>query len=73
MNNIQADDIVQITDRSHAWFPCLLIVSEVKAWGVQAYVLIPQSNDSSELPSRAFNRLPFDKIEKVGSALVVSE
>ena len=73
MDNIQVNDIVQITDPAHAWFPCLLIVSEVKIWGVQAYALIPQSNDLSELPSRAFNRLPFDKIEKVGTALVVSK
>lgn len=63
-------DIVQITDESHPWFPCLLIVDEVKNWGVQAYAIVPKSNDNSELPAQAFNRLSFDIIEKVGHASV---
>lgn len=66
--DIEKDDIVQIVDQDHAWFPALLIVDEVKSWGVQAFVIIPNSNDGSEPISQAYNRLPFNKIEKVGKA-----
>lgn len=62
-------DIVQIVDEDHAWFPCLLIVSEVKSWGVQAYALIPKSNDGSERTGEAYNRLKDDQIQRVGSSL----
>jgi hypothetical protein len=37
-------DVVQITNEKHQWFGCLLVVSEVKGWGVLAYCLIPKSN-----------------------------
>ena len=36
---IEPGDIIQITDDANPWFPCLLVVSEVKSWGVQACVL----------------------------------
>lgn len=71
--DIQKGDVVQITDTNHPWFPCLLIVDEVKAWGVQACVIIPQSNDKSEPPSQAFNRLKFEQIAKVGNAIFCPE
>lgn len=65
-------DIIQITDETHAWYPALLIVSEVKVWGVVAYCIIPKSNDGSKQPERAYNRLEFGVFEKVGTAVVVS-
>lgn len=68
---MQKNDIVQITDADHPWFPALLIVSEVKSWGVQAYAIIPITNDHSELPGEAFNRLNFNQIAKVGEAVCV--
>jgi hypothetical protein len=67
---IQQGDIVQITDKEHPWFPCLLIVGEVKSWGVQAYAIIPKSNDEKASSSLAFNRLNFDQIEHVGHAVI---
>jgi hypothetical protein len=66
-------DIVQIIDEKHAWFPCLLIVDEVKAWGVQAYALTPKSNDGSAKVAMAFNRVTTEQVEKVGSAVVLME
>jgi hypothetical protein len=66
-------DVVQITDETHAWYPALLIVSEAKAWGVQAYVIVPKSNDGSELPALAFNRLTNEQIQKVGEAIIARE
>jgi hypothetical protein len=63
-------DIVQIVDTTHPWFPCLLIVDEVKAWGVQGYVMIPKTNDGSGPTVQAWNRLGLDQIEFVGRAIV---
>lgn len=71
--NIERGDIVQITDETHAWYPALLIVGERKSWGVQAVAIIPKSNDGSELPAQAWNRLTWDQIECVGIATVVPE
>jgi hypothetical protein len=62
-------DIVQITDPAHAWFPCLLIVDEVKIWGVQAACYIPKSNDGSEPVVHAFNRLEYGTFEICGTSL----
>ena len=67
---ISEGDIVQIVDQEHPWFPALLIVNEVKNWGVQAVVLIPKTNDGSEPVGQAHNRLPFNVIEKVGRTSV---
>lgn len=66
----KAGDIVQIVNEKHPWFPCLLIVDEVKSWGVQAYTLVPRSNDGSESVGRAYNRLKSEDIEKVGVASI---
>ena len=74
MRDYNVGDIIQITDEKHAWFPCLLIISDVKQWGVIAYITIPKSNDGSEFPSRAFNRLSYGGFERVGtSAYALSE
>ena len=45
MNYIKKDDIVQITDETNKRFPCLLIVDEVKSWGIQAYITLPANGD----------------------------
>lgn len=70
---LKEGDIVQIVHDQHPWFPALLIVSEVKSWGVQAYALIPRSNDGSEAPGQAYNRLQDEEIMKVGEALFGAE
>ena len=70
LRNIQVNDIVQIVDESHPWFPSLMIVSELKSWGVQCYCHIPKSNAKNDTV-QAYNRLSFDKIKLVGRAVVV--
>ena len=67
---IKENDIVQIIDESHPWFPSLLIVVEVKPFGVMAGCIIPESNAGDQTPSVAYNRIPFAKIKKVGTSLV---
>lgn len=67
--NFEEGDIVQITDESHSWFPCLIIVTEQKSWGVQGYMSIP-TNDA-EPNGNAFIRLKHEQVEKVGKAVFV--
>lgn len=63
-------DVVQITDDSHPWFPAILVVDEVKTWGVQACVLVPQSNVPPSSCSEAWNRLRWGTFERIGTARV---
>ena len=65
---IKENDIVQIIDESHPWFPSLLIVVEVKPFGVMAGCIVPESGDQK--PSVAYTRISFFKIKKVGTSLV---
>jgi|WetSurSiteA1Bulk_404760.scaffolds.fasta_scaffold142285_2 hypothetical protein len=69
--NIEVGDIVQIVAPTHSWYPAILLVSEVKSWGVLAYVIIPISNVDAASYKIAPIRLPFDVIEKVGVAKVI--
>ena len=64
-------DIVQITDPDHHWFPALIIVSEVKSFGIQGYCLIPESNREGSRAAQAFIRLEADKYERCGSAIII--
>lgn len=68
--NVTAGDIVQITDEKHPWYPALLIVDEVRNWGVIAYIIIPKSNDGTEPAPVAYNRLPYNQIARVGEATI---
>jgi hypothetical protein len=66
-------DIVQITNEDHPWFPAILVVDEGKKWGVQAYVIVPESNDGSHPCTLAFTRLKNEGIQKVGELGIVVE
>ena len=65
MEQIKKGDIVQIIEELDKWYPCLLIVSEVKTWGIQGYITIPGDDGGN-----AFYRIPNDHFEKVGSAVI---
>lgn len=69
-NEIKKGDIVQIIAKDHVRFPALLIVDEVKNWGVLAVALIPVNNIGNEPIGRAYNRLPYNIILKVGKAAI---
>lgn len=68
--DIKTNDIVQITDEKHHWFPALIIVSEPKSWGVQGYLHVV-NNDPAEPNGQAYIRLDAAQYEKVGHAIVV--
>lgn len=66
---MEVGDIVQITDPNHHWYPCLIIVSEVKSWGIQGYISIP--NDNQGNVGNAYIRLPNESFEMVGKAVII--
>lgn len=71
MPDIAVHDVVQLIDEQHPWYPCLLLVTELKPWGVQAFACIPESNDGSTPPGMAFLRPRWAQIARVGPAVVV--
>lgn len=73
LNNVTAGDVVQIVDETDPWFATLLIVDEVKTWGVIAYTITPQDNTGDNAPIIAYKRLPFSKIARVGEANIKIE
>ena len=68
---MQKGTIVQITEKEHHWYPCLVIVSEVKSWGVQGYISIPSDNRGNV--GNAYIRLSTGTFEEVGEAVLVAE
>jgi hypothetical protein len=64
---IKEGDIVQITNSAHRWFPCLIIVTEVKTWGIQGYITIPNGEETGN----AFVRINSEDYKKVGYAIYV--
>lgn len=70
---MQVNEIVQITDEEHAWYPALLIVSEVKSWGVLAYMHVVHSNLKYEgNVGRAYIRIKNEQVEHCGYAVIVA-
>lgn len=66
IEKIKKNSVVQANELSGEWTGCLLQVSEVKSWGVQAWIEIPKNG-------RAYIRLEFAKIDYVGEAVMSPE
>ena len=64
-------DIVQITDEQHPWYPALIIVTELKGWGVMGYALIVTNDETPN--GQAYIRIKNEQYEPVGHALVVAK
>ena len=60
------NDVIQVNElvQNNAWTGCLLIVREVKDWGVTASLEIPQNGT-------AYVRLSYDQYEVIGQAVLV--
>ncbi len=59
---IEPGDIVQIAPEHVSIFAgCLVIVTEVKSWGVQGYVTVPARGD-------AYVRIETEEFQRVGRA-----
>lgn len=59
-------NIIQITNPKNPWYTCILVVDEVKSWGVQGYVTIPLQGD-------AFYKVKNEDFVVVGIAKLIME
>lgn len=57
-------DIIQANEKAGDWCGCVLIVDEVKSWGVQAFLHIPMQGD-------AYIRLREDQYDVLGGEAVL--
>lgn len=64
MELIKVGDVIQANEKAEEWCGCLLIVAEVKTWGVLAGMKIPYGGT-------AYMRLKEDQYERIGEAVLV--
>ena len=58
MYKLQRGSIIQANENAEKWCGCVLIVDEVKEWGVQAFIHIPfQGNSYVRLAYEQFDNL----------------
>ena len=62
---IEVDDVVQILP-PNKWAGCFLTVTEVKSWGVQGYIKIPEKG-------LAYYRLEHEEYIFIGQAYLVHD
>lgn len=69
---VRRGSVVQINEKHgrDGWTGALLIVTEVKPWGVQGFVHCIETHDQY---SRAYIRLPDDEFDYIGHAALVPE
>ena len=70
---IKVGSVVQLNEHasSECMVGCLMIVTEVGAWGVQGFVSVMQSMDKPA--PRAYFRPKWDAIEYVGTAVLMPD
>ena len=61
---IKSGDIIQANENAGMWCGCVLIVSEVKSFGVQAFMRVPGQGD-------AYIRLTAEQYDMTGGAAVL--
>lgn len=70
MENFEKGDIIQITATGDRWYPCVLVVDKVKAWGVVGYIIVPHGNgETYMLPYR----IEYGNFEKVGKVVLFGD
>lgn len=63
--SVKMHDIIQLTEKAQkGWIACVMVVEEVRSWGVLAYTKIPKHGD-------AYLRVPHGHFEVVGHAVLV--
>lgn len=63
-NNLEVGSIIQANENANDWCGCVLIVDEVKPWGIQAFLHIPMQGD-------AYIRLRHDQFDVLGGKAVL--
>lgn len=68
MAKVKKNDVIQINEKcgNKSWTGCLMIVDEVKNWGVQAYLHIPMQGD-------AYLRINHGEYDVIGEAALVAD
>jgi len=68
-NEIEFGDIVQVNPDKDMFGACMVVVTELKTWGIQGYV------QSAGVAGQQYIRLKFDEIEPTGgkAAWIVGE
>jgi len=66
MVKIEKGSVVQVTNVDHTWFPCLIVVDEVKSFGIQGYITLPEKGN-------AYIRLKKKDYEYVGEAHIIAQ
>lgn len=66
MEKVKKNDVIQINENclSKDWIGCLMIVDEVKGWGVQAYLHVPMQGN-------AYLRIHHGEYDVIGKAAMV--
>lgn len=63
---IEENDLIQVNeDGPEHWFRCILVVDEVKSWGVQAYCVIPSVRGRPS--GDAYMRLKWEEFDVLGA------
>lgn len=62
---IEVNDIVQVNPRYETFGGCMVVVTELKTWGIQGYV------QSAGVPGQQYIRLKFADIEPTGGKAVL--
>lgn len=63
LRDLKKGDIVQADPEMCRWGPCLVVVHEVKSWGIMGYTHVPLQGD-------AWIRLKWSEIEPTGGTAV---
>ena len=63
-HDVKVGDIVQVTPEKEMFGACMVVVTEVKSWGIQGYV------QSAGVPGQQYIRLKFDEYEPTGGKTV---
>ena len=62
---IKVGSVVQGNEKAGDWAGCTLIVSELKSFGVQAYLKVP-------FKGNAYIRLIWEQVEYIGEAVLIA-
>ena len=61
---IEVSDIVQVDPMHQVFGGCMVVVTEIKPWGIQGYV------QSAGVDGQQYIRLPFADFEKTGGKAI---
>ena len=65
MKNIKINSVVQINENGkEEWIGCLIVVSEIKNWGVQGFLKMP-------FKGNAYIRLNNNEFDLIGDAVMI--